>query len=254
MKKQLVFIFIVTLLSSTFQGWAQNIKIADEVLSHEWNSKWITHTEGLYSLKTSGLFLFRKNIVVQSLPKEYIVHISADNRYKLFVNGNYVGTGPAVSDIQHWFYDTYNIAPYLKPGENIIAAEVWNWGTLSPWNQISHRTAFIMQGNSKNENAVNTDGSWIVRKSEAIKFFVTPREEFNEIELGLVVKGYRGVKIDDCKLIAHDQEIEKSILSENKLESSNGWIIPKNATDEQVAEIMKIFNIEFYDVIEVKFD
>jgi len=179
MKKHRFYLCII-ILSTTFQVWTQNSKIANELLVHEWKAQWITHTEGLYSLKTSGLFLFRKNIVLQSIPKEFIVHLSADNRYKLYVNGSYVGTGPAVSDVQHCFFDTYNIAPYLKPGENIIAAEVWNWGSLSPWNQMSYRTGFIMQGNSMTENAVNTDGSWIVRKSEAIKFFVTPRDEFNE--------------------------------------------------------------------------
>ncbi len=180
MKKQHIFISIFILLNSTLQGWAQNPKIPNELLVHEWKAQWITHTEGLYSLKANGLFLFRKNMVTQTVPKEFVVHISADNRYKLFVNGNYIGTGPAVSDIQHWFYDTYDIAPYLKSGENIIAAEVWNWGTLSPWNQMSYRTAFIMQGDSKTESDVNTDDSWTVRKCEAIKFFATPREEFNE--------------------------------------------------------------------------
>ncbi|MDP4239030.1 MAG: hypothetical protein Q8904_06100 [Bacteroidota bacterium] len=180
MKKRIVVICIVVLFTSTFHGRAQNLKIANELLTREWTAKWVTHTEGLFSLKTSGLFLFRKNIVLQSVPERFIVHISADNRYKLFINGVYVGTGPVVSDVQHWFFDTYDIASYLKPGENVIAAEVWNWGSLSPWNQISYRTAFIMQGNSMAESVVNTDSSWIVRKSEAIKFFATPREEFNE--------------------------------------------------------------------------
>jgi len=36
--------------------------------------------------------------------------------------------GPARGDLSHWFYETIDLAGYLKSGKNTIAAEVVNWG------------------------------------------------------------------------------------------------------------------------------
>jgi hypothetical protein len=41
-----------------------------------------------------GVFYFRKNIDLAAKPAMFIVHVSADNRYKLYVNGTLVSLGP----------------------------------------------------------------------------------------------------------------------------------------------------------------
>ena len=46
----------------------------------------------------------------------------ADSRYVLFVNSELVGRGPIRSEPLHLFYDTYSIAPLLRPGRNVVAA------------------------------------------------------------------------------------------------------------------------------------
>ena len=86
--------------------------------------------------------------------------MSADNRYKLFVNGQLVSFGPARGDIFHWNYETVDLAPHLQMGKNVIAAVVWNYGDLRPEAQISYQTGFIMQGDSTNEKIINTDKTW----------------------------------------------------------------------------------------------
>ncbi|CAK7245891.1 MAG: hypothetical protein STHCBS139747_007496 [Sporothrix thermara] len=49
-----------------------------------------------------------------------VLHFSADTRYKLFVNGARVAIGPARSSPWIWYYDTLDIGPYLRPGENEV--------------------------------------------------------------------------------------------------------------------------------------
>ncbi len=90
-------------------------------------------------------------------PSAYVVHISADNRYKLFVNEKLVSAGPARGDLYYWNYETVDLAPYLSAGKNILSALVWNEGELRPEAQISWRTGFIMQGDTPAESAVNTE-------------------------------------------------------------------------------------------------
>ena len=95
-----------------------------------------------------------------NVPGSFIVHVSADNRYRLFVNGVSVGTGPARSDLANWNFESYDLAPYLRQGKNIIAATVWNFAEYRPYSQISFQTAFILQGNGQKEELINSNNSW----------------------------------------------------------------------------------------------
>lgn len=140
-------------------------KINPALLTNQWNAQWIAHpTE---SLLDYGVFHFRKSFDLKHQPDEFIIHISADNRYRLFVNGKAVCFGPARADLEHWSFESIDIAPLLKPGKNVLAAVVWNFGELKPWAQFSIKTAFIVQGNSKDEEIVNTDTTWRVIKDMA---------------------------------------------------------------------------------------
>lgn len=70
------------------------------------------------------LILFRKRICLNELPQEAVLNVSADSRYKLYINERLVEVGPSKGDRQIWFYDKVNILPYLQKGNNVIAAEV----------------------------------------------------------------------------------------------------------------------------------
>ncbi len=119
-----------------------------------------------------GVFYFRKQLSLPHQPGQFVVHISADNRYRLFVNGQLVSWGPAVGDLNNWNYETTDIAPYLQKGDNVIAAQVWNRGSSAGARQVSHQTAFILQGASAQENVANTDDSWLVTRDEG--YFAIP--------------------------------------------------------------------------------
>ncbi|HEY8936721.1 MAG TPA: alpha-L-rhamnosidase C-terminal domain-containing protein [Cyclobacteriaceae bacterium] len=136
-------------------------------VQQKWKAQWIhvPHQPG----KEFGVYLFRKSIDLEIVPSTFIIHVSADNRYKLYVNTTLVSLGPARGDLFHWNYETVDIARYLKPGKNIVAALVWNEGELKPLAQISDQTAFVLQGNSTNEAILNTDASWKCLRDSAFQ-------------------------------------------------------------------------------------
>jgi alpha-L-rhamnosidase len=140
-------------------------KINPALLSSHWKAEWITHPSE--SVIDYGVFHFRKRFDLSEKPEEFIVHISADNRYRLFVNGIPVCFGPERGDLAHWFFESIDIAPFLQKGNNVLAVTVWNAGEFKPWAQISLKTALIVQGNGEKEKIVNTDGSWKVIKNKA---------------------------------------------------------------------------------------
>ena len=109
-----------------------------------------------------GVFHFRREVTLERAPDTFVVHVSADNRYRLFVNGQQVASGPQRSDLMHWRYETLDLAPYLRRGPNVLAALVWNWGAERPVAQFSYRTGFLLQGDGARESVVNTDQDWKV--------------------------------------------------------------------------------------------
>ena len=123
-----------------------------------WNANWIA-ARGADG-KAYGVYYFRKTIKLEEKPAHFIIHVSADNRYKLFVNGELVSLGPARGDIYYWNFETVDLGPFLKAGENNISALVWNESQLSPEAQVSVRTGFILQGDSEKEEILNTNDSW----------------------------------------------------------------------------------------------
>jgi hypothetical protein len=75
---------------------------------------------------TAGLFVhFRRDFVLEIMPSDsFKIRISADTRYKLYINQELVTFGPVKGDQNLWFYDEVDIAPYLRHGQNRIGVHV----------------------------------------------------------------------------------------------------------------------------------
>ncbi len=133
---------------------------------HAWESSWITHPTS--SVFDYGVFHFRNSFSLDKVPDSAIVYVSADNRYRLFINGTEVSFGPARGTLEYWRYETQDIAEYLQAGKNVIAAEVFNLGEHRPVAQFSHKTAFLFQAEGELGAELNTGKSdWVVLKNEA---------------------------------------------------------------------------------------
>ena len=117
-------------------------------------ASWIADTTA--PADSFGVFHFRRVLDLPARPEHFLVRLSADNRYRLLVNGQPVSSGPQRSDIMHWRYETVDLAPQLRAGRNVLAATVWNWGAYRPVGQLSRRTAFLLQGITAREAILNT--------------------------------------------------------------------------------------------------
>ena len=126
----------------------------------QWKASWITHPTA--PLREPIVLHFRRSLQLESKPARYVVHVSADNRFILYVNGHRVGDGPARGDLAHWRYETFDLAPYLTAGANLVTATVWNFGIYAPTAQITDRTAFLLQGDGALEADVSTPKGWMV--------------------------------------------------------------------------------------------
>src|SRR6516165_9658069 len=116
-------------------------------VNERWSSQWVT-VPGAQPF-AFGVYHFRRTFDLPAKPASFVVHVSADNRYKLFVNGRQVSLGPARGDLNHWRYETVDLAPELRAGKNVLAAVVWNFAQYAPEAQVTNQTAFLLHGESE---------------------------------------------------------------------------------------------------------
>ncbi|WP_348261730.1 alpha-L-rhamnosidase C-terminal domain-containing protein [Telmatobacter sp. DSM 110680] len=128
----------------------------------EWKAAWITHPTA--PLREPIVLHFRRSLDLPSVPATYLVRVSADNRFILYVNGKRVGDGPARGDLAHWRYERFNIALYLRSGHNLVTATVWNFGLYAPVAQISDRTAFLLESEASGATGISTPAGWLVEE------------------------------------------------------------------------------------------
>lgn len=163
--KSMKLLFFNFLFLVLFTINAQPVKINAKLLNGAWPAHWVHFPE--VSARSYGVYHFRKEVQFASVPDHFIIHVSADNRYKLFINGKMIGDGPARSSLYNWNFGSYDIGPFLKKGNNVLAAMIWNMGEYAPVAQISSQTGFLVQGNDSLTQGFNTDASWKVLRDSA---------------------------------------------------------------------------------------
>ena len=163
-RKQIsVFLALVIAHFSQPYGWAQ---VSPNQRTKLWTAQWITAPGA--PQRDEVVLHFRKVIEVSSLPQHFYVDVSADNQFIFHVNQHRMGSGPSRSDLAHWRYETYDLGPVLRAGENVLSATVWNFGTHAAVAQMSDRAAFLVHGQSDNERMADTDASWDVEVDEGV--------------------------------------------------------------------------------------
>jgi len=132
-----------------------------------WTAQWITSPST--PQRDEVVLHFRKAIELTQPPQQFLVNVSADNQLVFYVNQQRVGSGPSRSDLVHWRYETFDIAPLLHAGRNVLAATVWNFGTHAAIAQISDRVGFLLYGEGEAARIADTDASWEVEQEKAIQ-------------------------------------------------------------------------------------
>jgi alpha-L-rhamnosidase len=68
-------------------------------------------------------------------------HVTADERYELFLNGELIARGSERGSAEAWYYETLDIP--VKAGRQILFARVWALDVKGPYAQCSVRPGFL---------------------------------------------------------------------------------------------------------------
>lgn len=98
------------------------------------------------------------------------IHVSADERYELWLNGKRYGRGPERGDQRLWAYETFKLE--LPPGEHVLAARVWALGPFKPWAQETLWSGFICAAEGDAAPLIDTGrGLWHAKKLDGYNFY-----------------------------------------------------------------------------------
>lgn len=75
--------------------------------------------------------LFRGRFCLDTLPRVAKIYITADDYYKLYINGRFVAQGPAPSYHLAYNYNTVDVGEYLVEGENLVAVHTYYQGLIN---------------------------------------------------------------------------------------------------------------------------
>ncbi|MEN6371621.1 MAG: family 78 glycoside hydrolase catalytic domain [Armatimonadota bacterium] len=147
----------------------------------------------------------RKTFKLDSKPERARLRITADSRYKLYINGSFVGSGPVPSDPHRLSYDIYDIGALLTKGQNVIAVLIHHLGQ-GTYSYIPGRAAFICEADIELENGsekIVTDETWRTLPSPAWTSSgarMSRRLGFQEVyDASLEPVGWTEVKFKDAK-------------------------------------------------------
>jgi hypothetical protein len=128
--------------------------------------------------KQNRWFFFRRVIELPSAAQRASVKITADGHYALFVNGAPLGRGPVRCNPLYQRYDTYDLAPHLTAGRNVLAVLVHTYGADAAFYELPkglHLRIFgdgglWVEGQAQcgaGEIPIRSDDEWRVHESEA---------------------------------------------------------------------------------------
>lgn len=91
-----------------------------------WNGHWIWCED---AVKKNSFCYFRKEFLVRKGEKVHIF-LTADTRYRMYINGAFVRNGPVQSQPYNQYYDEQDITPWVKEGTNVLGVEVYYGGHI----------------------------------------------------------------------------------------------------------------------------
>ena len=131
--------------------------------AYSFKGKWITNDE-FFNLPPRNVFhrqldkikidcaerrnkhiLFRKSLKVTDKIDNAKIYISADDYYKLYINGRFVAQGPSSAYHFRYNYNVIDVSDFIRSGENVIAVHTLYQGLINRvWQSGDNRHGLIL--------------------------------------------------------------------------------------------------------------
>lgn len=155
-----------------------------------WNARWIWHQSYPWTSDPGAheMVWFRREFdVTDPHLARLVVDVSADSRYRLFLNGESVSVGPCKGDRSTHYYETVDLSDRLLAGTNVLAVQVLHYAPSGPHllgvsGPLSiHRAvsgALFLEGvlieRNGRSQSLHSDETWLCKKMTGFKLVPSP--------------------------------------------------------------------------------
>ncbi|MDQ8208452.1 alpha-L-rhamnosidase C-terminal domain-containing protein [Coraliomargarita sp. SDUM461003] len=129
-------------------------------------AKWIWPDSPHWDLRNCYA-LFRKEFQLPQVPPKALLYITADQSYQLYINGAYIGRGPARGFQETWPYDTIEVSKWLTPGKNLIAIRAHTPG-FSNFQYIHKGYAGLLVAAQWGDTNLLSNATWTCRRQSGL--------------------------------------------------------------------------------------
>lgn len=128
-------------------GNDQDNSVNKQHLRGRWTARWISF---------DASFVAYRNKFYLPEAAELYIHVTADSGYRLYLDGEFIASGPERGDMHNFFFDSFHIV--LQAGEHTFVALVWHFDDASaPMAVIGQNSGFILAAEGHVSNAINTN-------------------------------------------------------------------------------------------------
>lgn len=207
----------------------------------DWNAKWIwkPRSESTQQEGKHEIVYFRREFEL-TLPDgcQLLARVSADSRYRLYMNGELVSMGPCKGDRFTHYFETVDLSEHLVSGTNVIAAQVLHYtpsepftmgigGPASVWR--SNTGVFLFDGMLIPQDGtasipLHSNDEWVYVEDEAIRFHPGELETLyvggvERVEGSLIPIGWETLEFDACNW-------KHAIVVANVIDTEYGQLTP----------------------------
>jgi alpha-L-rhamnosidase len=149
-----------------YKGNSHDRNLAPWEITEQWPAWWVACADAGQPPFTTAYRCFFK----LDNPEMIRVHVSADERYELFLDGVRIGRGSERGDLYNWYFETYDLE--LGTGEHTLVARVWTLGAMKSCGQVSLYPGFILSPQEEKYLSLLGTGTaaWEVKKLEGYEF------------------------------------------------------------------------------------
>ena len=122
------------------------------------SAQWIWPLDHRWDLHNAYV-LFRHEFELARVPKKAPLFITADQSYQLYINGAFVGRGPARGFQSHWPFDEIDVARWLTAGRNVFAIRAHNPGR-SNFQYLTEGYAGLLVAAKWGRTIIESDKDW----------------------------------------------------------------------------------------------
>ena len=174
---------------------------SDDFAHGRWRGRWTWLAKDSTDVPDG---LFRRSFELAEVPGRVPARLTADTRYRLFVNGVEASAGPIRSQPHRWRYDLIDLAPYLRPGRNVLALQVKHlpgggayWMTVPRNETLGGHGVFVFEARVGEVDWLLSDEGWRGYACTAWSDLVGGGLPVEVLDAGLLPPGWTEPGFDD---------------------------------------------------------